>query len=151
MRFFWSRVTAKGVSDSSTDADDCIQIKQLEVEARVGVTENEQRSPQRLVLTITMWPRHSFEALGDNIGQTANYSEVVAATAKFASNQSSSLIETLASELAAHLLQTFPLRKVTIELRKFVLPQAKHVAVFVTRSAGDGAKKRDRGNPQRAP
>jgi dihydroneopterin aldolase len=45
------------------------------------------------------------------------------------------LIETLASELAAKFLQTFPIDKVRLELRKFVLPDANHAAVIVTRSA----------------
>jgi dihydroneopterin aldolase len=45
------------------------------------------------------------------------------------------LIETLADRLATHLLKSFPIQKVTIELRKFALQDAKYVSVTVTRTA----------------
>jgi dihydroneopterin aldolase len=40
----------------------------------------------------------------------------------------SKLIETLASELASHLLRKFPLEGVEVEVRKFVLPNTKYVS-----------------------
>ena len=54
---------------------------------------------------------------------------------EFAREQSVSLIETLADRLATHLLGTFAIQKITIELRKFVLEDAKYASVTVTRSA----------------
>jgi dihydroneopterin aldolase len=53
-------------------------------------------------------------------------------------NQSVSLIETLADMLASHLLTSFPIQKVTIELRKFALQDAKYVSVTVTRTTSIG-------------
>ena len=53
----------------------------------------------------------------------------------FVGDQSTSLIETLAHRLATHLLKSFPIQKVTVELKKFPLEDAKHVSVIVTRSA----------------
>jgi hypothetical protein len=44
----------------------------------------------------------------------------------------------LADRLAAHLLKTFPIQKVVVELRKFVLEDAKYVSATVTRSASVG-------------
>jgi 7,8-dihydroneopterin aldolase/epimerase/oxygenase len=43
------------------------------------------------------------------------------------------LIETLAHEIAAHLLRQFKLLAVELELRKFVLPETRYVAVRVAR------------------
>jgi dihydroneopterin aldolase len=43
------------------------------------------------------------------------------------------LIETLAEETAAHLLAQFSLRKVEVEVRKFVLPDANYVSVTAVR------------------
>ena len=114
---------------------DCISIEQLEVFARVGVTENERGFPQRLTLTISVWPDKSFDNLEDDIAQTANYSTICAAARDFTRDHSSKLVETLAAQLASHLLQIFPIRKVCVELRKFVLPDAKHVSVILTRNA----------------
>ena len=116
------------------DDRDSICIEQLEVFARVGVTENERGSPQRLTLTISVWPNKGFDSLEDDITQTVNYSAVCAVARDFARDHSTKLVERLAAELAAHLLGRFPIRKVSLELRKFVLPDAKHVSVVVSRS-----------------
>ena len=43
------------------------------------------------------------------------------------------MIETLAEAIAAHLLAAFPLVRVRLELRKFILPEVKYVAVRLTR------------------
>jgi len=118
-----------------SESHDCINIEQLEVFARVGVTENERGFPQRLTLTISVWLDKSFDNLEDDIGQTANYSAICAAARDFTRDHPTKLVETLAAQLASHLLQIFPIRKVCVELRKFVLPDAKHVSVILTRNA----------------
>jgi dihydroneopterin aldolase len=48
------------------------------------------------------------------------------------------LIETLADRLAAHLLKTFPIQRVKIEVRKFALQDAKYVSATVTRTTSVG-------------
>jgi dihydroneopterin aldolase len=114
-------------------ASESIRIEQLEIFARVGVTESERAKTQRLTLTITVWPNESFKQLQDDITRTANYSAVCVAAREFVRDRTDKLIETMAAHLASHLLEVFPVQKVQIELRKFVLPDAKHVAVTVTR------------------
>ena len=76
--------------------------------------------------------------MADNIDQTVNYSVVAEETKSFVRNQSVNLIETLADRLAAYLLTTFPIQKVTVELRKFPLQDAKYVSATVTRTASVG-------------
>jgi 7,8-dihydroneopterin aldolase/epimerase/oxygenase len=110
---------------------DGIHIEQLEIHARVGVPDSERAEPQRLVLNVTLWPKRI--GPGDEIADTVNYSEVVAALKQFAGERDYRLIETLAEEIAGHLLSRFPLRKVAIEVRKFVLPDADHVSVTAIR------------------
>jgi dihydroneopterin aldolase len=106
---------------------DRIRIEQLEIYARVGVPDSERAEPQRLVLNVTLWPKKTRPR--DNIADTVNYSEVAAALKQFAGQHDYRLIETLAEETAGDLLSRFPLRKVAIEVRKFVLPDADHVSV----------------------
>jgi 7,8-dihydroneopterin aldolase/epimerase/oxygenase len=118
-----------------TDGNDSINIEQLEVFARVGVTENERGYPQRLTLTISVWPGPRLDTLEDDITRAVNYSAICAAARDFTRDQCTKLIETLATRLASHLLQVFPIKKVCVELRKFVLPDAKYVSVTVTRNA----------------
>ena len=127
------RATPKGVQGGD---DDTIHIEQLELFARVGVTEEEQAKPQRLACSISLWPKTSFKTFEDDITRTIDYSTVCAAVRDFVKNRSDKLIETLAAEVCRHLLETFPLRQVRIELRKFVLPNAQYASVIVTRSAG---------------
>jgi dihydroneopterin aldolase len=115
---------------------DHIHIEQLEISTHIGVPEEERATPQRLTVSITLWPRHDARDLGDNIDKTVNYSAVAEAAKSFACEQSISLIETLADRLATHLLGTFAIQKITIELRKFVLEDAKYASVTVTRTAG---------------
>jgi dihydroneopterin aldolase len=123
--------------DPSAVADQ-IHVEQLEVFARVGVTENERAAPQRLTFSVTVWPTTSFEKSADDIARTVNYSAIAVAVRDFARERSCKLIETLAAKLAAHLLEAFPISKVQIELRKFVLPEARHVSVRLVRnSAGN--------------
>jgi dihydroneopterin aldolase len=48
------------------------------------------------------------------------------------------LIETLADQMAGHLLRQFRPARIDLELRKFILPETKYVAVRVSRkSAAD--------------
>ena len=117
---------------------DEIHIEQLDVFTCVGVPEEERAKPQRLTVSISLWPYQQSSDLADHIERTVNYSAVAEATKNFVRDQSVSLIETLAERLASHLLKSFPIRKVTIELRKFALQDAKYVSVTITRTAGVG-------------
>jgi dihydroneopterin aldolase len=110
---------------------DRIHIEQLEMLARVGVPDSERAQPQRLTLNVTFWPKGSGPR--DNIADAVNYSEVAASLKQFIAQRDYRLIETLAEETAGHLLARFPLRKVAIEVRKFVLPDADHVSVTAIR------------------
>ena len=114
---------------------DEIHIEQLDVFTRVGVPEEERAKLQRLTVSISFWPYHQTSDLADHIERTVNYSAVAEETKNFVRDQSVSLIETLVERLASHLLKSFPIQKVTIELRKFALQDAKYVSVTVTRTA----------------
>lgn len=114
---------------------DQIHIEQLEVLTRIGVPEEERADPQKLTVSISLWPYQKTSDVADNIEQTVNYSAVAEETRNFLRDRSMNLIEALADRLAAHLLKKFPIQKVTIEVRKFPLPDAKYVSASVTRIA----------------
>jgi dihydroneopterin aldolase len=124
-------------NESHPFADE-IHIEQLEVSARIGVPEEERARPQRLIISISFWPFQQTRDLGDNLQQTVNYSAVAEEVKNFVRDQSVSLIETLAHRLAEDLLKIFAIQKVTVEVRKFALPDAKYVSVTVTRAASVG-------------
>lgn len=115
------------------DSTDQIHIERLEVMARVGVPDVEREKPQRLAFNVSLWPRDAFGDLNDDVCRAVDYSKVAEETKKFVSEQSPKLIETLAANVADHLLKKFSISKITIELRKFVLPDTDYVSVTVTR------------------
>jgi FolB domain-containing protein len=123
------------VSNQSHFLPDEIHIEQLEVFTRVGVPDEERAKPQKLTISISFWPYQQTSDLADHIERTVNYSTVAEETKNFLRDQSVKLIETLAEGLAGHLLKSFPIQKVTIELRKFALEEAKYVSITVTRTA----------------
>ena len=114
---------------------DSIRIEQLSLDARVGVTEAERSKPQALAISLTLCPRHPLGDLDDDLQNTINYSQVCDEVKTFVQERSDKLIETLADSLATHLLMRFLLAQVTVEVRKFVRPDAKFVAVTLTRKA----------------
>jgi dihydroneopterin aldolase len=123
------------VANESYCPPDKIHIEQLELFTVIGVLEHERKGLQRLMVSISFWPYEQAQDLADNIEKAVNYSAVAEETKRFAREQTVDLIETLADRLAAHLLKTFPIQKVTIELRKFALQDAKYVSVTTTRTA----------------
>jgi len=116
-------------------ADQQTHIEQLKVFGRVGVPKAERVRPQRLVLNITLWPARDLRDLQDAISRTVDYSALCQDVKEFLSGQSPQLLETLANDLASHLLRKFRVRKISVEIRKFALKGAAYVAVTVTRRA----------------
>jgi FolB domain-containing protein len=126
------------MTNESLPFADEIHIEQLEVSTRIGVPEEERAAPQRLTVSLSFWPYQQTRDLEDDIQHAVDYSAVAEETKSFVRDQSTSLIETLAHRLATHLLNSFPIQKVTVELRKFPLEDAKHVSVSVTRATSVG-------------
>src|SRR5437667_803633 len=116
------------MTNESNPFADQIHIDQLEIFTHIGAPEVERAAPQRLTVSISFEPYQQKDDLADKIDQTVNYSAVAGATKSFVRDQSVNLIETLVDRLATHLLKTFPIRKVTVELRKFALEDAKYVS-----------------------
>lgn len=114
---------------------DSILIDQLELQARIGITEEERTQPQRLTATLDLKPARDFGELDDRIENTVDYFEVCLAVKALAEERPRNLIETLAGEIADALLARFALSAVEIELRKFVLPDTAFVAVKIRRPA----------------
>jgi len=123
------------VPNESHPFPDKIHIEQLDVLTRIGVPEEERTNPQKLTVSISFWPYKQTGDVADHIEQAVNYSTVAEETKNFVRDQSVRLVETLAERLASHLLETFPIQKVTIELRKFALQDAEYVSVTVTQTA----------------
>ena len=114
---------------------DKIIISDLEVFYQVGVTEAERSQPQRLLVTVEMLHDLTAAAARDNLADTIDYAAVCARLLHFGNGCHWELIETLAAEIATLLLEEFSVKTVFVEVKKFILPQTRYVAVSLTRSA----------------
>jgi dihydroneopterin aldolase len=116
---------------------DLIRVIDLEVYAHIGVPEAERREAQRLLISLEMATESFSHAAGtDNIAWTINYADVVERVKKITAHRARKLLETLAEEIAADLLKSFPIRKITLEIKKFVLPETQYVSVKIERPHG---------------
>ncbi|HEY5040734.1 MAG TPA: dihydroneopterin aldolase [Verrucomicrobiae bacterium] len=108
-----------------------ISIVDLEVFYRVGVPDAERAQPQRLLLTVEMEVDFSAAAKSDSIADTIDYFAVTQKLLKFGEDRSWNLIEKLAAEIADTILSEFKPQSVTVEVKKFIIPQARCVSVQI--------------------
>lgn len=79
----------------------------------------------------------------DRLADTVDYGRVYGLIRDTVEGKAYSLMETLAGELAAKLLDSFPVYRVTLKVRKLHPPlagQVRYIEVEVTRHQGDTAK-----------
>ena len=119
---------------------DAIHVQELELFTRIGVSDEERIEAQRLVVNLTMFPARGLSGLNDSVENTVDYFVATRAVKDLANRRECRLIETLAEEIAGLLLERFPLNAVEVELQKFILPDAKYVAVRLRREQRTGTK-----------
>jgi FolB domain-containing protein len=113
--------------------NDTITIADLEVHARVGVPDEERATPQRLLLTVELEQPFAEAAAGDAIEATIDYHAVALALTEMAEAGEWRLIEKLAEDAATLVLTKFQPDCVRVEVKKFILPQTRHVSVRIER------------------
>jgi dihydroneopterin aldolase len=109
-----------------------ITIADLEVFYCVGVTDAERAQPQRLLLTIDMALDFASAAATDRLAKTIDYHEVAQRLLKFGDGRNWKLIEKLAVNIAELIMAEFRPQAVMVEIKKFTIPQARHVSVTWT-------------------
>jgi len=112
---------------------DKITICDLEVFYHVGVPDEERAQPQRLLVTIELTHDFSVAAITDELANTVDYYDVAQRLLHFGKGRSWRLIEKLAADVAEMILAEFKSKTVCVEIKKFIIPQARYVAVSLTR------------------
>lgn len=95
----------------------------------VGVPDEERVQPQRLLITVEMEHDFSEAAKTDDLKKTIDYFAVAQRLLKFGEGRSWKLIEKLANDIATVVIQEFHANAVTVEIKKFIIPEAQFVAV----------------------
>ena len=114
---------------------DLIRVVDLEVAAHLGVPDAERAHAQKLLISLEMEvDGFARAAAQDDVALTVNYFDVTQRMKSLVAQRPRKLLETLAEEIAADLLKTFPIQKLTLEIKKFILPDTRHVSVQIVRT-----------------
>jgi 7,8-dihydroneopterin aldolase/epimerase/oxygenase len=110
-----------------------IFIVDLEVFYLVGVPDAERAQPQRLLLTVELESDFSAAAKTDSITDTIDYFAVTQRLLKFGDGREWRLIEKLAADIAGTILAEFKPTSITVQVKKFIIPQAEFVSVSLSK------------------
>jgi 7,8-dihydroneopterin aldolase/epimerase/oxygenase len=94
-----------------------IEVAGLELQGYHGALEEEQRVGQRFVFDVTL-VAHDAGARTDQLGDTVDYTEVVARIREISDGRRFNLIEALAAAVADDLVDHFPVSRVRVRVRK---------------------------------
>lgn len=113
---------------------DTIRIVDLEVSCHVGVPDSERATAQRLLVSLDL--EHDFRAAAaaDDLTRTIDYYAVSRRVLAFGEGRSWRLIEKLADDIATAVLAEFRPTRIRVEVKKFIIPEARHVSVEVVRT-----------------
>ena len=106
-----------------------IIISGLELSSHIGVPDSERLEAQRLTLNLELVPVREMKALGDALENTVDYFSLTRRVRLLAAARPRKLIETLAEEICTCVLSEFTVRSVSLELRKYILPDTEYVAI----------------------
>jgi len=115
-------------------APDTIEIRRLRVATHIGVPDEERGASQTVFVTVRMTPSQCFDGLADEISRSVDYYAVSLEIETLAAARPRHLIETLALDIANHLLGNHPLARVAISIEKHIMPNTECVAVHLERS-----------------
>ncbi|MCS7338350.1 MAG: dihydroneopterin aldolase [Verrucomicrobiae bacterium] len=103
-------------------------ISELQIPCQIGVSAAERAQPQPIWVNIELELQFP---LTDELEATVDYAALAARVKSFCTGRAWKLIETLARELAELLLRETTAAAVSVEVKKAVLPDAKHVSAKV--------------------
>jgi len=94
-------------------------LKSFQVDCIVGIYEHERRTPQTVIMDIDLDYDFAAAARSDAIGDAVDYDRVAASVTELVQRRAFQLIETMAEETAAMLLDRLAqVRTVRLEIRK---------------------------------
>lgn len=112
---------------------DELRITGIELDTIIGVPDEERAGAQTLWADVAMRLNQRCEQMADDLSSTVDYAAVTEAVRELARSRPRRLIETLASDIAACVLEFPHVETVTVEVRKRILPRVAHVAIRVER------------------
>lgn len=113
---------------------DIVYIRGLQVETVIGIYDWERTIRQSLCIDLEMGTDIRLAASRDDIDQTLNYKAITDRLIEFISQSEFLLIESLAEEIAAIVMEEFAVPWLRLKLAKpTAIPQATEVGVIIER------------------
>ena len=106
-----------------------IRIDSLRVKTWIGVPDAERMDAQEIEIDIRIQPSRIFAEMQDDINLTVDYAAVCQRVSEVAAERPRRLIESLAQEICEMILKEFAATSAEVEIRKFILPETRYVAV----------------------
>lgn len=113
---------------------DKITIKDLELDAHIGVTAEERARSQKVLITVILERDLGEAGRTDSETTTTPYDEVVQLIKDTIAERPRRLIEAMALEVAREILYKRMAVTVTVEVKKFSIPRTGYVSVELQRS-----------------
>jgi len=111
---------------------DTISIQDLQVSTKIGVPDDERAHEQIVKVSIWMQIDTQTAALSDDISHTIDYAKV-AKEIQILGKTERKTMERFAEDIACMILKAFKPISVKVLTKKYILSQADHVAITITR------------------
>jgi len=98
--------------------EDQIKLVGIKLNPRIGTTAEERADPQECQADLTIWGDFEGAAALDSLDASIDYCQVLAKVQETASSREFNLLETLAYGIVRNVLQSFPISRARITLRK---------------------------------
>jgi dihydroneopterin aldolase len=115
---------------------DIIFLRDLRVEAIIGIYEWERRATQQISIDLEMAADIATPAATDSIGAALNYKDVAKRLIDFVSNSEFQLVETLVESIARIVVTEFAVPWVRVSIAKpGAIEGSREVGVIIERTA----------------
>ena len=95
-----------------------IVLEDISVRTFIGVGEKERSRRQRLLVSVELEPEPAPAGRGDSLENTVDYSSVHGDVKRILLGERFHLIETAAEKIALHLKHSYPLKSLTVVVKK---------------------------------
>jgi len=112
---------------------DRIFVDNLRLSCMVGITPEERRQAQEVLVDASLFLDLSRPGKTDDIEQSVNYKTVLQRITKFVTAKEFALLESVADGTAAALLESFPVERVVVKVRKAKYSVEPSIGVEVSR------------------
>jgi len=120
-------------------SEDRLSLRGVVCRCRIGVTDEERREPQEIEVDVDLILDLTEAGRAGAIERTLDYREVCQAVRGLLEGTAFRLIEAAASGTLDLLLERYTVRRAVVRVRKFILPNVRHVEVQMERARARGS------------